>query len=880
MADNESQNTQKSVAPVDDAAVQQESITPFPLNTTLEIHGQKYLTIEAIYRVIKNMPTDTDKKTLMAETGIHLMALQGATDQLTWKFAEMVKETFPNAADQEEINKMSNNSFKKAMKTPKSKNQFDAAIKALKACREDSVDQDGNPIAVDPRTVMLVDYVFSHFPETTGYSAYHNLALLLGKLPSRVVIARLNENILKRQLASKTFYGRRGLSATDCSSVWLEFSKKKEVQRRIYRDESNTTIKLSDLKKAKLVFDPCGILKPGRFDKDSVFPVVNGERDSVPVITVEVDDEALMEPERTVTGGDDDDSGPVNKPEGGQKEGGPEQAAIAPKTPVTPTADVQPTTGQTAETPTPATGKRTSKRAGKEVEVDTPKAKKQKTPKSSAKAADSKYSGGNQSTDTPSKSSATRYSLKRPTVQELNCECPVNNSIDMDLSWLIKVLRFEQFTFLQQREILDPIATYGRMTKGQRGRIHKLPCNRHFKMICDYMHMIFFEGNLEEMAWRIVSVLDVSKDKNSFKICWVHDATQHYFDIRCPEVAAFREKHLRAVKYIPKPLPEVLPKPQMDPTLRDRFSKANILHSDLMFEWMIEPEVHEMLATEIGMLAYHQRANAKPQLGTVSGGYFTMVSQLMYANPLLWVHHFAITGKKWYLAYPQPIVVFEEGKPVISVEYFGGEKLSTSTALHGIFCFAGSCRKELDGKDNLEYQSNPYRITQFRTRSSASKFHKDHLASRPFLNLLEKENLLYLGEVQKEMESEPCSMVDAFPDMAPGEVFLWRDGGILNRFWDHDPRSKEDCPENHFNILNGNRIEIPVSLVAVDSDEKTEGDSTFGELSRCLLDQTKPPSPRFDYDPYPAFPVSVQLQNLGPIWEMVRGAKSFNHPHV
>jgi len=62
-------------------------------------------------------------------------------------------------------------------------------------------------------------------------------------------------------------------------------------------------------------------------------------------------------------------------------------------------------------------------------------------------------------------------------------------------------------------------------------------------------------------------------------------------------------------------------------------------------------------------------------------------------------------------------------------------------------------------------------------------------------------------------------------------------------------------------------------LVHVGEYDKNESKSSFAELRICYLNKSPPRHEKFEKFNDPSFKVKVQLTNLGPIWNMIRGAK-------
>ncbi len=525
---------------------------------------------------------------------------------------------------------------------------------------------------------------------------------------------------------------------------------------------------------------------------------------------------------------------------------------------------------------TPARPKRTAKEANLSTPTSVKKGKKGS--KGFRGSKDSKYNKNRGST---TRGDTSKHNLPMPAI-DIDCECPTfEKDSKINIAWQIKLHDFHLISYALQRTVLEPIVEFGRLTTEERGDSIKMPCAVHVEELCDMLGMVY-EPDEEEMADRFVAIFDMTIKRSSFRIPMLHTRTRDWFDPEDEYVAQTRRECILRHKYTPKSAPKVpinpaYPIPEWYKAFND-LERQEVIESSLN-KWTLDAEVHPLLCKEFEMLLWHSQSNL-PRLGNISGAYYTIASQAVHANPWLWYHHFVVTQEKWFLWHPQPALYFKAGVPVNARDYYGAFDFSTSRGILGFMCLRRDPKnvKLADGTKNPDYEAHHVQVFRHQERSRLHDFAKAELESQEFIALNEPQNTVFDDRFVEEGKLGKLREVMVSCDLDEGSTLLLRDGCVVRRNWDKNPNN-EDTTGNSLPLAEP-RIEIPISLVQADHDGETENRVSVTELRFCVMDHEKPPQARFEDCPEPAFPITVKLENLGPIWEMVRGASRSDDPSV
>ena len=832
-----------------------EAAVGFPSGVDIRHDDQTlhFRSFQDIASFIATLQSDDDKVEILAELATQFADVALRAEYLLLKLGDIVDDTIgtnKNMKTSFELKAAVYCDLRVQAKTGRQLKNAQLRLNKLSQPQPGVAGED--PILPCPRKKAIIEYCRQHL-SSSGHTTFESLAKLLAAKSGKEVVVAVNTRILKRISVSKHAYTRTPVRPADINATWS--TKEKKVGRNANKELEYEKIKRSDMKQFSLRYSACGLLEPGRFDPLQPFPEFPGEDASTIDATPEEDVQTIG-------------FGGVEL----QQIDAASSAAAKPATEPTDETVVEP--AAMSALPKLGFGEprliAEEQKLADEVEVAKKKAadenakplpprkkdKKDKTGKGLGRGTrDSKYSGVQQTSSGRATGNVLKRKYKAPV--ELDCRCPFYAKHSrLHLTWQFALLNFETLEFPHQRELLKPIVDYANASLLERRSFPMMPCPVYVEMLAECIGMIY-TVDLEEFANRAKKVWEVTTGRKSFGQAILDRDTFQFFDRSNPVVREIRSKYTLRITHQPLPVapfPRVSKwlHPKMKDLLTHRPESTGALATGMiMYFGEPEPKIFGMLREEFEMIRHHLKGGSELS-GELRGAYYTLAAQLIHANPILWLMHFQFSGERAYLWHPQPARYIAPNEKLESYEYFGSFDFSTSRALYGTYVLSG----ETKGHDELDV------LKVFADRVKLDRLARSELESRQFIDL--KDESAQGKEFKKVVEGEvnrqnlrvlTCAL-------RQGEVLLYRDGATVSRDWKPSKL----------------RIDIPISFDRVISNKETETGSSVLELRQALIDQRKPDTTRFEVGSTNEFPISVQLQNLGPIWDMVRGVLKPDNP--
>jgi hypothetical protein len=271
--------------------------------------------------------------------------------------------------------------------------------------------------------------------------------------------------------------------------------------------------------------------------------------------------------------------------------------------------------------------------------------------------------------------------------------------------------------------------------------------------------------------------------------------------------------------------------------------------------WTTKAGIKDILIDEIEMLHFHLRSGMERLNGVMPNGYFPLAVQLLWADPTIWLmfHQMLPEHPVFLIAHPLPIRYYEKGE--VSCIFYEGDngKYKTVTSLCAEALLFGD-------KASVKYTNpqKPFMWDAFTRQAFQGKRYADLPNGGKTIEVL--------VDFLKNNSEKEWTVVK---ELGIDDMHIYRSGAAIS----HNFTKKEK--------LHKPRISLPFSLVSVNSDDMCETGVPYQVIKASHDTRQVPVIGRFRPSTYDeSFVGSVQLEGVGPLYDMIRCLKRPDHPTV
>lgn len=685
---------------------------------------------------------------------------------------------------------------------------------------------------------------FQEFLDRSDYSQknvkiYSNLTWLFGKCSARESILRINHEVLKRN-APKELVSITGLRGTDIQKARSSFSSLQPSQFLPYIKQ--------ELQRQDWVFDSSGLLLHESFF-EMPFPAFVDE-EGLPPIVVEDRSLAARPPlaedvgtgVHSTTNSESPDIEILKVVDEVTAESDGAQANVG--------GNLEVESAQ-AEDSDISTTNRLHKRPAPEEATDLPSEKVRieedplTTPKTKC---------------IPRPVSVPSRAMSLKAVCTCECHVPV---------WWLKALDDWELDNVHISTKMKMLEYLGDVKNGK-------PCKEHLFKLADFLSLR--RVDMAETTSRLVQIYDMCDEHSDFKLAWVHPILGSYF-LETPTIKAVRKgaRSTAGLRYMARQL-EITEDPSLD-LFHDVDLEGKLVYVFPRFInfWKGQPDsknkskkpsslfqklqtCKEQLGHEIKMRAFHQRRGELRNIngGLLNNGYYTMASQVVTANPILFLfmHCFLPGHPTAMVSHPMPARLYKNETGQNEDYEFAASWLQGLPEEHGVTSL-------LCGEWLLEGGGFDVGYDRFETKKFAALCKKLKVSGQ----LSDDSEFRADDNLQSKLAG--FHLTSANPRLNEGNAHIYPAGLFVM----------------HSGKANNINCSVPFCISAV-WDLPGEGLLTDNEFpaSDILTDQLNmalPTHPRLHSANYAKdFPLYVQVEGLGPISDMMRGLKDSNDPVV
>jgi hypothetical protein len=507
---------------------------------------------------------------------------------------------------------------------------------------------------------------------------------------------------------------------------------------------------------------------------------------------------------------------------------------------------------QAPATPDKAAGTPRDKRKRPAVEdPKTPERKSQRTQELK------NYAGA--STPASGKSRTVKRRKGDMQIEECSCEMPED--------WKNAVEAWEKHTFAENRTaVLESMVTLYETEEeeGEDATVVK-PCSVHLKTVAFKLGMYLDETD-GVINYQIALIYAATKEKEYIRAAWIDSRTRSFF-IETDEYDRFLLAHRVSGRFRAKPAPIEAPSNELA-VATDILGSDGYHHQPRALEWIYKTGIDRLLIEEMNMLYFHLRQSHKNGSGILSNGYFTLAAQLIWADPMTWIEFLenSKTKQVHFVAHPRPVRYFPAGK--VDAAWYEGDsnQLDTTDMLSSEYFLSGGSKrisycflkKREDCRNAVAQWLGGEKYSELDVTGNDQ-------------NIVQFGNWLHYGQMQGNLTAKIKSIGD-------GDRMLFRSATTTNRDLDSDPTRTRPADDTAPTVPY---ITIPVSLVVVLDGENCENGVSHAMLKESHDRLTPPIQGRYrGTEDDSKFECSVRLENVGPIYDMIRGDKTPHHPLV
>jgi hypothetical protein len=420
------------------------------------------------------------------------------------------------------------------------------------------------------------------------------------------------------------------------------------------------------------------------------------------------------------------------------------------------------------------------------------------------------------------------------------CKCK------MKAEWKEGVEKWDEQDFKAHCAILGAVAEIAHYRDSP---CFSVPCDWHYEKLCG--HLQIFQEESKELALTISKIYHLVKNRKSFRLAWIDPSTRGYF-LEAPEIYSYQKAKIVKDRFVSQlvPVPSL---PDSHPPPFD-YGKLNVQVSTGFFQWFKNLGIVDQLVSEVEMLRWHTRRDTVRKVGALPNSYYTLAAQLIWADPFVWyIHHEQLPTRPTFLmAYPLAVRYYDEGDVSEAFCMRDPSVFGNANSLCGEML--------LDGPEN--------EISYMGTRGGARL---DNITSKA------------IGEDERFWDARDDSEKSAQIDESYSKISKKERWGCIPVLGQGDMHISlaGTLTKHGFEDLPRPWISVPFTYVAVNDEGVCENSIPYHELKEAHISRTTPKIGRFQSTAgHESYPGSVSLENVGPIFDMVRGLKKPSDPAV